>query len=64
VEAGPVTAPETRGAEALPALSGKVILIVDDEPEIAEMLALHGDRVETARTGPLPLRSSGSGPMT
>jgi signal transduction histidine kinase/CheY-like chemotaxis protein len=59
VEAGPVTAPETSATEVLPSFQGKVILIVDDEPEIAEMLAdmlaLHGYQVETAGNGAIAL---------
>jgi signal transduction histidine kinase/CheY-like chemotaxis protein len=59
VEAGPVTAPETHDAEAPPSIQGKVILVVDDEPEIAEMLAdmlaVHGHRVETAGNGAIAL---------
>jgi two-component system NtrC family sensor kinase len=52
-------APEALEAEALPPVQGKSILVVDDEPEIAEtlrdMLANDGHQVETAANGVIAL---------
>ncbi len=60
----PVTAPpeskqEAAIAEAVPQVQGKRILVVDDEPEVAgvlaEMLAVAGHRVDTVGNGALAL---------
>jgi len=55
VEAPGETALEAPAAEAAPAVQGKTILVVDDEPEVAgvlaDMLAADGHRVETAANG-------------
>jgi signal transduction histidine kinase len=59
VMAPPVAVPEARTAEGLPPLRDKAILVVDDEPEIAEVLAdllsLDGHQVETAGSGAIAL---------
>jgi CheY-like chemotaxis protein len=55
VEATPVTVPEAPAAEALPPLRGKAILVVDDEPEVAgvlaDLLAADGHHVGTVANG-------------
>jgi signal transduction histidine kinase len=59
VEIPPVAASEAQANEALPPIREKAILVVDDEPEIAgllaEMLSLEGHRVETAGSGVIAL---------
>jgi signal transduction histidine kinase len=59
VEESPELRQETRGAREPPPPGGKTILIVDDEPAIARMLAqilaAEGHQVETAATGALAL---------
>ena len=59
VGALPAVGPEARPGKVLPSIRGKVILVVDDEPEIAgvlaEMLAADGHLVETAANGALAL---------
>ncbi len=59
VEPRAVARPEARAAEAVPPIRGKVILVVDDEPEVAEvmadMLSVDGHHVETASNGALAL---------
>jgi len=54
-EAPPQAESEAPGTEALPAVRGKTILVVDDEPEVAdvlaELLAADGHQVETAANG-------------
>ncbi len=59
VEAAPVVGPEARVAEALPPLRERVILVVDDEPEVAgvlaDLLSADGHQVETAANGALAL---------
>lgn len=55
VEAGPVAEPEAPVAEALPPVRKKTILVVDDEPEVAELLvevlAVDGHQVEAVPNG-------------
>ncbi len=59
VRVRPAGARQAPPAEALPPMPGKVILVVDDEPEVAdvlaEMLAADGHRVTTAANGALAL---------
>ncbi|MBI3079114.1 MAG: response regulator [Deltaproteobacteria bacterium] len=59
VEAPPVLTRETRRAEASCPLRGKTILVVDDEPEVGELLAdllhLDGHQVDTVVNGALAL---------
>jgi CheY-like chemotaxis protein len=59
VEAPPVAERAGRAAEALPSVRGRTILVVDDEPEIAavlaEMLSTDGHEVETAANGRIAL---------
>ena len=56
-------APEALEAKALPPVQGKSILVVDDEPEIAEtlrdMLGNDGHQVETAANGIIALHKLG-----
>ncbi len=55
VEAQPVPAIDLPAPEAAPPIRGKAVLVVDDEPEIAavlaEMLSADGHAVETAANG-------------
>ncbi len=55
VEAAPAAERERPAVDSLPLISGKAILVVDDEPEIAsvlaELLAVDGHEVETATNG-------------
>ena len=55
----PVVEAEARNGEALPAIRGKSILVVEDEPEIAEvlaeLLAADGYLVDTVANGALAL---------
>jgi signal transduction histidine kinase len=59
VEAPPVAERAGRAAEALPSVRRRTILVVDDEPEIAavlaEMLSTDGHEVETAGNGRIAL---------
>jgi signal transduction histidine kinase len=59
VEAPPVAEHAGHVAEALPSVRGRTILVVDDEPEIAavlaEMLSADGHDVETAANGRIAL---------
>ncbi len=59
VENAPELQKETQVAEGLPPASGKIILVVDDEPAICKMLteilAAEGHQVETAATGAVAL---------
>jgi two-component system NtrC family sensor kinase len=59
VEAPPVAEHPGRVAEGLPSVRGQRILVVDDEPEIAavlaEMLSADGHEVETAGNGRIAL---------
>ncbi len=59
VQTPPAGAPGAPSAEALPPTVGRVVLVVDDEPEVAnilaEMLAAEGHRVTTAANGALAL---------
>ncbi len=59
VIAPPAAEAEAQAGEAAPPIRGKAILVVDDEPEIAvvlaEMLAVQGQQVETAANGALAL---------
>ncbi len=59
VQAPPEGEPDAAIAEAVPQVQGKRILVVDDEPEVAdvlaEMLAADGHEVETAANGALAL---------
>jgi PAS domain S-box-containing protein len=55
----PAAMPQAVFPETLPSIRGKAILIVDDEPDIAnvlvELLTLDGHRVETASNGVMAL---------
>ncbi|MBI2202804.1 MAG: response regulator [Candidatus Rokubacteria bacterium] len=59
VQAPPMTAPDAGAGEATAPIGGKTILVVDDEPEVASVLAdmLSGDghQVETAENGAVAL---------
>ncbi|MBI2494184.1 MAG: response regulator [Candidatus Rokubacteria bacterium] len=59
VQSPPAGGPPAPSTEALPATPGQAILVVDDEPEVAnilaEMLAAEGHRVTTAANGALAL---------
>jgi signal transduction histidine kinase len=59
VEAPPVVKPEVQAGEMLPPVRGKTILVVDDEPEVAgvlaDMLSADGHQVVTAANGALAL---------
>jgi signal transduction histidine kinase/ActR/RegA family two-component response regulator len=59
VRARPAGVPQAPSAEALPPTPGKAILVVDDEPEVAdvlaEMLVADGHRVTRAANGALAL---------
>ena len=59
VMTGLVREPEAHTAEAGPAIQGKTILVVDDDPEVArvlaDLLALDGHRVDTAAHGAVAL---------
>ena len=60
--------PEAATPAALPPVRGKRILIVDDEPEVAallaEMLSLDGHHVEAGANGAIALRKLGERAMT
>ncbi|MBI4562242.1 MAG: response regulator, partial [Candidatus Rokubacteria bacterium] len=62
----PGPAPESGGSESAPPIRGRAILVVDDELEVAEvladMLAADGHQVETAANGALGLEKLGSRP--
>ena len=55
VETAPPSQPEALSEETLPLVTGKAILVVDDEPDVAgvlaEMLVADGHQVETATSG-------------
>ncbi|MFQ5829465.1 MAG: PAS domain S-box protein [Candidatus Methylomirabilia bacterium] len=59
VQAQPLVEPETRTTEALASIRGKTILVVEDEPDVADMLAdiLSSDdhQVDTAANGAIAL---------
>lgn len=63
VEVPPGTESEARAIESLPPIRGKAILVVDDELEIAgvlaELLSAEGHRVETAGNGTIALEKLG-----
>jgi CheY-like chemotaxis protein len=63
VEIPPETASEAQAMEALSPIRGKAILVVDDELEIAgvlaELLSAEGHRVETAGDGAIALEKLG-----
>lgn len=59
VQAPPTGVPEGRAAETTAPIPGKLILVVDDEPEVAavlaDMLSADGHQVETAENGAVAL---------
>jgi two-component system NtrC family sensor kinase len=59
VQAPPTAVPEARTAEPAAPIQEKVILVVDDEPEVvevlADMLSADGHRVDTAENGAVAL---------
>ena len=63
VAAPPPIAPEARVAESLRPIRGKTVLVVDDEPEVAsmlaEMLSADGHAVDTAGNGAIALEKLG-----
>jgi CheY-like chemotaxis protein len=63
VAAPPPITPEARVAELLRPIRGKTVLVVDDEPEVAsmlaEMLSADGHAVDTAGNGAIALEKLG-----